>query len=180
MANTLTNAAPVWICATPGVISTVPVVIKKALLNPNAAADLATFVSWYEPGSKKATMSGKTATVTSTKTITSTGNFETAEVAAGDILKIYTSVTTGNNMGTYIVDTRDSDDAVTIETGNTLTNEVSSVYSWWTLTPFVTIPLVSPGTEKIQWWIDFGSDGLHLPNLALQAISTSAIAYLYV
>ncbi|MFA6315750.1 MAG: hypothetical protein WC648_05285, partial [Candidatus Paceibacterota bacterium] len=80
MANTLTNGSP-WICATPGVISTGPVIVWKALLNPNAAADLATFVSWNPNATKKATMSGKTATVTATKTITSTGNFETAEVA---------------------------------------------------------------------------------------------------
>jgi len=179
MANTLTNGSP-WICATPGVITDKPVIVWKALLNPNAAADLATFVSWNPNATKKATMSGKTATVTSSKTITSTGNFETAEVAAGDIIKIYTSVTSGNNMGTYIVDTRDSDDAVTIEIGDTLTDEASKVYSWWTITPYVTIPMVSAGTEKVSLFLDFGPDGLHLPNLALSALTTSAVVYLYV
>ncbi len=181
MANVLTSGAPVWKIATAGVVSTGPVIIKKALLIPNAAADAATFVSWDEDqGTKKATMSGKTATVTSTKTVTSTGNFETGEVAAGDIIKIYTSVTTGNNMGTYVVDTRDSDDAVTIETANALTDEASSVYSWWTMTPYTVIQATSPGTEKCSYELDFGPDGLHLPNLALSAISTSAVVYLYV
>ncbi len=167
-----------WKIDTCGVISTGRVRLTKATLVLSAEADTAVFVSWDVSATKKATMTNKTGTVTSSKTLTSTGNFETAEVAAGDIIKIKNS-STGNNLGSFIVDTRDSDDAITIETGNTLTDEANKVYSWWTLTPQVSFTLKAPETEKMIVSLDW-PEGIWFPNLALQSISSSAVVYLYV
>ncbi len=168
-----------WRIDTCGVLSTGRVFARKAVIAPNAAGDAASLVSWDVSATKKATQTNKTVTVTSSKTITSTASdFEAAEVTAGDIIKI-TNSSSGNNLGTFIVDARGGDDNITIETGNTLTDEATKVYSWWTLTPQTTINLLSPGTEKIEFELDFGS-GIWLPNLALQSISTSAVVYLYV
>jgi hypothetical protein len=169
-----------WRIDTCGVLSAGHVVVKKATIIPNAAGDAAVLVTWDTSATKKATQTNKTVTVTSSKTITSTASdFEAAEVTAGDIIKI-TNSSSGNNLGTFIVDARGGDDNITIETGNTLTDEATKVYSWTTQTPQTAIHLLSPGTEKIAWELDFGPAGLHLPNLALQSISSSAVVYLYV
>jgi len=176
MANDLTiNPVIVNTC---GVLWTTPVRIQKATLVLSAEADTAVFVSWDASKTKHATQTNKTTTVTSSKTATSTGNFEAAEVTAGDIIKI-TNSSTGNNLGTFIVDSRDSDDAITIETGNTLTDEANKVYSWWTLTPSVCFTLKAPETEKMIVSLDW-PEGTWFPNLALQSLSTSAVVYLYV
>jgi hypothetical protein len=172
------SLASFWYIDTCGVLSTTPLTIKTAMIVYNAAADTAVFVSWDPGKTKKATMTNKTiASIASAKTITSTGNFETAEVAAGDILQ-FTGTSDGTDQNaTVIIDSRDSDNAVTIETGNTLTNRASSFYgSWWTLTPTKCMELLTSGTEK-QCLIIPGP--ISVPNLALQSISTSARVYLY-
>lgn len=167
-----------WYIGTPGVLSTTPLKIKSIVLVPAAAADTAVFVSWDPGKTKKATMTAKTiATIANAKTITSTGNFETAEVAAGDILQ-FTSTSDGvDQNATVIVDSRDSDDAVTIEVGNTLTNRASAFYgSWWTLTPTKSIELLAAATEKAVPAI---YQNISVPNLALQSISSDARVYIY-
>lgn len=176
MANDLTVNP--WIVNTCGVLSTTPVRLQKATLVLNAEADTAVFVTWDPGATKKATMTNQAVTVTSTTTIASTGNFETGEVAVGDIIKI-TNSSTGNNLTTGVISARSDDNTVVLMDGNALTNEADKTYSWWTLTPQVAFTLKAPETEKMIISLDW-PQGIWLPNLALQSLSTSAVCYLYV
>jgi len=183
MANKFDANMGLWILDTADVIWPKPLWIKKIFLYPNAAGDYAVIRSYDLTATPKATMASKTVTVTLETTITSTGNFETAEVAADDIIYIYGS-STGNNKGVFPVATRSSDDAIIVgstwdDTGP-LTNEASKVYSWKIITPYVSIPILSPAVDKQQVEIDFGDKGICLPNFILTALSTSTKLYIYV
>lgn len=182
MANTLLTQN-VWYLDTEGVVTSNPVIVRKVILLPNAAGDSATFTQWGSQSSLptvRSTMLGKTVTTTSTTTITSTGNFEAAEALANDIIEI-TKTSTGNNLGSWQIGTRSSDDAIIVDVGNgALTNEASKVYDWKVWKPAPAFKLVSPGTEKVAIQIDFGDKGFRFPNLAMNALSTSAVLYVYV
>jgi len=167
-----------WYIATPGVLSTTPLKIKGIAFVYAAAADTAVFVSWDPGKTKKATMTNATvATIADAKTITSTGNFEASEAAAGDILQ-FTNTSDGTDQNAcVIIDSVAANDACTIEIGNTLTNRASSfTASWWTLTPTKSIELLTSGTEKQCIYYPMQ---ISVPNLALQSISSNARAYLY-
>lgn len=177
MANSTAHAG-FWYIDTPGVLLTTPTKIKSIVLVPAAAADTAVFVSWDPGATKHSTMTNKTiASIASAKTITSTGNFTAANVSAGDILQ-FTGTSDGTDQNaTVIIDSRDSDNAVTIETGNTLTNRASPFYgSWWTLTPTKSIELLAAATEK---QVPVVYRDISVPNLALQSITASARVYIY-
>jgi len=173
-----TTCAGFWYIGTPGVLSTTPLKIKGIALVYAAAADTAVFVSWSPSETKRATVTNATiATIANAKTITSVGNFAAAKAVVGDILH-FTATSDGTDQhATVIIDSVDSDDAVTIEVGNTLGNRASSFTgSWWTMAPTKCIELLTSGTEKqcIYYPMD-----ISVPNLALQSISTSARAYIY-
>ena len=157
-----------------------PIRVQKVVLYPNAAGDAAVFSSYDPEATPKATMDYKAVTVTGGNTITSTGNFETAEVAANDIIHIYAS-DTGNNKGNYIVSARSSDDAIVVggsEWDTTpLSDEASKYYSWTTITPYTSIPMLCAATEKAVFEYDFG--GFVFPNLILTSLSANAKVYLY-
>jgi hypothetical protein len=159
-----------------------PIHVKKVILYPNAAGDYAVIQSYNPEAAVKATMDYKAVTVTLGTTITSTGNFETAEVAAGDIIHIYGS-DSGNNKGNFVVSERTSDNAIVV--GGTewdttpLTNEANKYYSWTTITPYTSIPLLTPTTDICEVQLDFGDSGFIFPNLILKSISTSAKVYIY-
>jgi hypothetical protein len=159
-----------------------PIHVSKVILYPNAAGDAAVIQSYNPEAAVRATMDYKSVTVTLGTTITSTGNFETAEVAAGDIIHIYGS-DSGNNKGNFIVSARSSDDAIVVggsEWDTTpLTNEASKYYSWTTITPYTSLPLLCPATEKAVQIVDFGDGGFIFPNLILKSLSSSAKVYIY-
>jgi len=172
---------------TDGFISSSPVTVRKAVLFPNAADDVATFRSWGPSvggAAARTAMTGKTVTVTSTTTITSTGNFEAAEVVVGDMMEIK-KTSTGNNLGYWQVKTRSSDNAIIIDIGAGLydqggaqTNEASKVYSWQ-MHPSVVVMNLSCMDANEPYGLDFGDKGFTFPNLSLDAIGTSCTVYLY-
>ena len=155
-------------------------VIKKIVYQATTAAHTATFGTYDYADTARATMSDKTCAITNQYTITSTGNFEAAEVVVGDILWIKTNSATGvyANRGKYLVKTRSSDNAVIVvgDGGTTtpLTNDEAGVYSWVTIAPHIPAKLTITGTEVCTEELDFG-DGLWLPNLSLYQISSGAV-----
>ncbi len=181
MANDFSSNAGLWIFDTAYVLIDRPIKVEKVVLYPNAAGDAAVFTSYNPEATPKATMDYKSVTVTGGNTIASTGNFETAEVAAGDIIKIYSS-DTGNNKGNFLVSARDNDNQVTIggsEWDTTpLSNEASKYYSWKTITPYTSVPLLGPTTDTCEVQLDWG-EGFWVPNLILKTLSTSAKVYIY-
>ena len=162
-----------------GIISKSPIWIRTAVLYPNAAADVVTFYSWNENETPISTKDIQTVTTTLTTTITSTGNFPTATIDPGDIIKIhYTS--TDNNVDTFSVLANADDNTITVDTAQVLTNEASKIYSWKVWRPFVSFKILSPGTEKMMATIDFGDKGRWFPNLFMDALSTSAVVALLI
>jgi hypothetical protein len=181
MANDFTANAGLFILDTAYVLVDRPIKVKKVVLYPNAAGDSCVIQSYNPEATAKATMDYKEVTVTGGNQIVSTGNFETAEVAAGDIIKIYAS-DTGNNKGRYVVSARSDDNTITVggsEWDTTpLSNEDSKYYSWKTITPYTSVPLLGPTTDTCEVQLDWG-EGFWVPNLILKTLSTSAKVYIY-
>ena len=179
MANVLSGL--VWKVDTVGIVSETPITIRKAVLLPNAASDAALFHYWNPAppgtGDINSTAGAQTATVTSTATIASTGNFEATEVAVGDIINI-TNSSTGNNTGPVVVITRTDDN--TIVTSGGLTNEDNKIYSWDIYNGHLALHLPAGSSDTSPTTLDFGPGGLSLPNLALYTRSTSAVVHLYI
>jgi archaellin len=181
MANVVTRRT--YVLDTAGVVSKVPIYVVKAVLFPNAAGDSVTFMSWNENDTADTTMADKTVTATADPYLQSTGNFESTEVTAGDVIKIIRS-STGNNLDTFSVATRDNDNQVTLDGYPTLTAESTKVYTWKVWTPFVSFKLTSPGTEAISEILDFSGEnngkGRWFPNLMMDALSSSAVIHLFI
>ena len=190
MAN---HTGTVWEIDTEGVIYDRPIWIQKAVIIPNADDDFATFSSWGpETGNAtpRATQLQKTITVTSTNKLTSTANdFEAAEVVVQDIIQI-TGTESGNNLGSWQVNTRGGDDNITVDIGigawstkaGALTNDTSQLYDWkiWDET---TVIRLSAGDANVYREIDFtgmGRRGRRFPNLSCASLDTSTKVILYI
>ena len=180
MANNFPTNMGLFILDTAYALIDRPIRVRKVILYPNSAGDSAVLSSYNPEATAKATMDYKAVTVTSGNQIASTGNFETAEVAAGDIIKIYAS-DTGNNKGQYVVSARSDDNTIVVggsEWDTTpLENEATKYYSWKIITPYTSIPMLSAATEKQAFEYDFC--GQTFPNLILTSLSASAKVYVY-
>ena len=179
MANDITKN-PIYIeAATIGVITTKPLWIKKLLLVPNAAADAATLKYWIEyPGKERVHQKSVTASGTDSNTLTSTGNFEaTTEAVVTDAIHIYES-STGNNIGTWEIAVRSSNNAIDVLPA-TLTTESDKVYSWKVYASYPLATMKSQATNLLNYELDFGPRGLYVPNLMVTAMSTSSVLYIY-
>jgi hypothetical protein len=177
MANSTSGL--VWSVDSVGLLTDKPVKIRKIQYYPNSEANAVTF-KYYEFGSatEKTALNGKTATV-ATNQITSTGNFTSGNVAAGDGLRVKTTAS-GNNIGNYYVVSRDSDNAVTVSY-TTMTDETSIGYGMAIYTGKLAAYLKGSETEKGMHEIDFGDDGRIYPSLACTAISSSSdLCYIYI
>jgi hypothetical protein len=179
MANDATGK--VWTCDSVGMLTDQPVKVSKIIFYPNTAGHGVTFKYWdFGGATEKTTLSGVTATV-STNAITSTGNFVTANVAAGDGLRVKRT-STGNNVGNYYVVSRDSDNAVTVSF-STMTDEASKKYDMAVYAQKTACVLTSPGTEKAGVSIDFGGPdgtGQWFPSLGITSIGASGTAYVHI
>ncbi len=169
MANDTTGRT--WVCDTVGMLTDKPVKVRKIVFYPNAASDSATLKYWeILGGTGKSEVRNGTATV-ATNTLTSTGNFVTANVAAGDCLRINNSSTT-NNLGNYYVVSRDSDNQVTLSF-KTMTDEVDAVYTWFVYKAVTAAVLKADTIALIQVQLDFGP-GIRFPSLGCTSITSSS------
>ena len=179
MSNVLT-AGRFFNLDTKAVLSTTPLWITKIVLIPNAAGDTATLSSWGN--TVHATIGQVTGTVSASSVLTSTGNFVAASVTALDVITITPITGSALNKGTFLVLTRDSDDAITT-VGSTLTDESSKVYYLTTTTPRNEVVLKCPATTGALIAHEMNFIENHgkrwFPNLVLTALSTSAKLYIY-
>jgi dolichyl-phosphate-mannose--protein O-mannosyl transferase len=176
MANVTTNTR-LYKIDTPGVLLTHGSYISKLVLIPNAAGDTATLVSWNPNETPDTSMDLKTVTVSSASILASTGNFESTEVSALDVIKII-ATSTGNNLGTHLVLTRDSNDQITTS-GSTLTNDVGATYSWRVWTPMMEAFIAADKTTGALSPAETYFEPRHFPNLAVSQLSASAVLYIY-
>ena len=166
-----------WVLDTDGIVKTLPVMVKYMKFVPNAVTDTALIRHW-NPNSNKSTQEQVSCTVTSAKTITSTGAFVTANVAAGDIIEI-TASASGNNVGTYLVESRDSDNAITIHDDN-LTNEATKLYNFNIYTGRVFHEFLVSEDSIIPDVFDPHGYKATTQGFAVDSLSGSATIYVYV
>ena len=117
-------------------------------------------------------------------TFASTGNFTATDVAVNDIIYFFRT-STGNNEYRCQIGTRSNDNQIIIDALNahhgTITNEATKVYSWRVWTPKTAFSMaagVDVDAEPVTEVIDFGY-GKWFPNLAMNGLSTSVTAELY-
>lgn len=115
-----------WVLDSTGVITSRPVIIKYARLDPNAVSDTAIIRHW-NPSITKSTQTMVPAAVSSSSIITSSGLFTSSNVSAGDIIKI--TYSDSLNKGTYLVASVAANDSITIEPA-ILDDESGKTYSW--------------------------------------------------
>ena len=185
MANVLGGL--VWELDGDAFLTSKPVWVRKAVLYPAAADNLAIFRYWGPQSSNttaRASMLKKSCAVTDTTTITSSGNFEADEAVAGDIINIHYS--DSKNTGYWQIGTVNSDDAIVVDTGlaawgesgGVLANETGKTYSWDIWQPEIAFKLSCYDANK-PYEIDFGEKGFKFPNLAMDTLTASAKVYLY-
>lgn len=182
MANVLNQRT--IILDTEGIISTTPIWVRKVIIHPNSAGDSATFQFWHESDTATSSKPHKSISVTaSTNTFSSTGNFPTATINPSQIFKV-TYSSSGNNAYTYQIATNADDNTITTDATNsihgTVVDDATKVYSWKVWTPYTAFKIISPGTEVIDWALDFGDKGRWFPNLSMAELSASATFELFV
>lgn len=178
MTNAITKRT--YVLDTTGVISKTPICLRMAIFFPNNKGDQVTFVSWDESATPDTTMVSKTVTASATDpSFTSTGNFETAEVSVGDIIKIYES-DSGENLDSWLVAVRDSDDKITVDSFPTVTADAGAVYSWKIWTPYTSFKFLAQNIEEVTEVYDFGDKGYWFLNLAMDTLSSGSIVHLLI
>jgi hypothetical protein len=170
-----------WTLDSIGILSEKTVYVKKLVLIPNAANDEIIFRTWDENAADKVaagTKKFKTGTITSGTTLTSTGNL-TSAVADGMIFHILSSTGAAANVGREVVTTAGNNNAVVCASAG-WTNEATKVYSWTTYTTSVCMKLKAGATDASPTQLDFTDNPLKFTNLALDSITSSAVAQLYI
>jgi hypothetical protein len=168
----------VWILDTIGVIKKGPIVIRKIVLRPNAAADAATLVTWNDSDTAHSSALTATGTITNTNDLTATGLFTSSLVTALDIIDITKSSGSSANVGAFLVGARDGDNQISISPP-TVTNEASIVYAWNIYTPVECMYMKASALAADATGYDFGDEGFRFQNLALSALSDSAKVYVF-
>ena len=181
MANALYGG--VLYADTAGILSKTPLHILGINFVPAAVSDTFDLNYWDEAnevsGSNRA-LGNCTITGTNTFTDAATGGVLTAaRYPATDVLKIFTTREGGGNGSTanhtyHLIETAGDDNAIV--TGTTLTNEANKSYklACYPSRPFLNgLQPTATNTHESKYWY-FGPYGFPVPNLILEAISTSA------
>jgi hypothetical protein len=182
MANSLYGN--IWTVDTPGIITDEPIWLRGIMLYPTAApADVFYFSSWDE-GNAIATTDIWVASATITGTNTFTNDDTDADVltsafADGAVLKIISSTGDTANHGYHLINTAGDNDAIV--TKESLTNEAQVGYHIVAYPGRVVLKVIMDyDTNQKSLWIPFdGERGFRFPNLALEDITSTATAILY-
>ena len=176
MANQTTQK--VWELDTTGILTTSPVTIEKIVFYPALVTDTAAFHFWSEGEDPEYTKTNSTVTATaSTRTFASTGNFATATVDPGDILKITAS--DSKNVGTYLIATNADNNTITVASAQTVTDDTTKVYGWKTWRPFEFVTLVGSTLTGDLTPIESYFDCYRINNLALTTLSANCRVLVY-
>jgi len=179
MSNDTTSTPLLWSLDTAGFLHYGPVYISRIIYIPSAADDDLVFKTWDENSGdvvSAGTKYLKTGTITSTNTLTSTGNLPSG-IADSYIFRITASTGAAANIGRHVVETAGTDDAVVIH-GDDWTNEASKVYSWTTYTTSNAIVLKAGNSDASPIQVDWTANPLRLDNITLETID-GGTAYVY-
>lgn len=178
MSNVLTGDR-VWKADTVGILSTTDVYIRKILMIPNAAGDVADFVFWKSTNDTVSAGAGTglTGTISTSNTLTSTGNIP-SDIAAGYVFEILASSGAAANVGKHLVATAGDANAVVVTPAD-WTDESSKVYTWKTIKTYQGPYIKALASDTSPVMLDFGRDCFRVPNLALKTLTSNAVIYIY-
>lgn len=168
------------------IVTDKPLWVKKVVLEPNAASDLAVF-NFYDLSGKYAEGSGTytagliAGTITSTTTLTmASGTTLPSTCRDGDVFKItYSNGSTANWPSTNVITTAGNNTVVVCANAG-WTNESTKLYNFETYPYRPAFKLMVPTTDKVEVQLDFGDYGQWFPNLILETLSTSAVVRVYI
>jgi hypothetical protein len=163
-----------------------PVCVKKVVLEPNAASDVAVF-NFYDLSGKYAELSGTytsdaiLATITSGTTFTmASGTVLPNTCRDGDVFKItYSNGSSANWPSTNVITTAGNNTVIVCANAG-WTNEAGVAYNFSTYPYRPAFKLMVPTTDKVEVQLDFGCCGQWFPNLIIETLSSSAIARVYI
>jgi len=170
------NPYRTWVLNTLGIVSKVPLRLTKVVLVGKNAGDEAIFYEWFESDTPtSAVVSATMATVTG-QTMTSTGNFTTATVNPGQIIKITKTAST-NNEDTFLIATNADANTITVQAAQDPTEETDKVYNWNIYEAREAIRIRADATEQTVQ-VDFPEPhGRFFQNLALGKLDTATYSY---
>jgi hypothetical protein len=173
---------------TEGVISTQPVIIRKIVLNQNAAGDAMWFNFWLESDTKAYAKVDQVVVVTNNDNkLTGTAGFLSANVAPNQILKI-TRTASGNDVGYWQISADGANNnQVTVDVpasvygqNVTLANANEAFcYDIWDARALARLKgsAITGSTETVE--LDFGDYGFWVPNLAMHTMTANANAHIF-
>jgi hypothetical protein len=178
MSNDLTSTPNLWVLTEPGILSLTPVWIRKIIYIPNAEDNDLQFKQWDSNTTVAAgSLFLKTGTISSTNTLTSTGNLPSS-IADGHVFRIVASSGDTDNIGYHVVETAGDANAVVIH-GDDWADESDKVYSWETYAT-VTAMVYKAGATDASPIRDNFTPPKRFPNLTLEIIDGgTAYVYLY-
>ena len=181
MSNVLTGN--IWNCDSMGILSEGPVLVKAIAFHPADVTAVLTLKWWDERTPPTLTARNITWTVT-----TSTDNTVTATTSAfpntwldGNVVRCIKDSVSTNNRIYGLIKTAGNDTAFVTHLAP-FTDEVASAGDWDcypTYTAFTTTLETVADSHRTHWY-PFGGEGFWFPNLALDFLSGSATAIIYV
>lgn len=181
MANDLTRGN-VLIADTGGLLSKGPIWIRGFEFLPANAGDAFALLQYKLVTPITNTKKQITATITSSKVLTSNTNLTSifAQFALLHIIKSTGDVANTKNGGLFLITTAGNNNALTCDDAqNVLTDEASKVYDIEAFVGTVAYPMLSPATDKQSVGRWFGDPGIRFDNLALPVLTSGAKLYLY-
>lgn len=179
MANVLTRN--ILNCASLGIIAERPVLVKAIAFQPNAVDDAFTLKWWDEVSP---TLTARNITYTNTNstddTVTATTNAFPSTWVDGNVVRCLR--TTGSDTRKYGLIQTAGNNTRFVTWGAPFTVEAAKVGDWDcypTYTAFVGHAEKAADMEHTMWF-PFGGNGFWFPNLALDALSSSASVIIYI
>jgi len=180
MANVLTGN--IWNCDSFGIISERPVLVKAVAFHPADVTNVLT-LKWWNEATPTLVARNITWTVT-----TSTDNTVTATTSAfpstwldGNVVRCLRDSASTNNRIYGLIQTAGNDTRF-VTWGAPFTNQTASTGDWDcfpSYTAFTVTGATLADSHETKWF-PFGGEGFWFPNLAIDYLSTSATAIIYV
>jgi len=171
-------------CDTVGIVSKTPIVVKAICFYPNAAADAILFNWWDESNPLSGSNIAFTATASSgtvTNTDTAADVMTSAAFPDGAVIKVIDSSGSASYKTYHLIGTAGDDDRFVITPTSTWGDESSTYYHVTAYPARAAFQFKQPkDTNENSQWFAFGGDGLRLPNLTLETISSTCSAIVYI
>lgn len=172
--SNLTNPYRTWKLDTTGIITTVPVRIRRITYKPGSSGDQVIFYEWFVSDTPTLAVTNASLTANA-QTMTSTGNFTSATVNPGQVIVI-TKTETGNNEDTFLITTNADNNTIVVASAQDPTEESTKVYNYDIYEAREAIRYMSVGSDQVEVVAEFNERaGRFFQNLALVTLSSGQV-----